>query len=93
MCVRISVCVCWSRVEYPESRLVVLVVLGVRTDSIYGFCRTNPSIHYIDYRTRVQPGEGGAVYNKGILTIKGALWREYLWGRGNNISGVNEYLR
>ena len=50
---------CWSRVEYPESRLVVLVVLGVRTDSIYGFSRTNPSIHYIDYRTRVQPGERG----------------------------------
>lgn len=56
---------CWSRVEYPESRLVVLVVLGVRTDSIYGFSRTNPSIHYIDYRTRVQPGEGGGGVQQG----------------------------
>ena len=54
-------CVCWSRVEYPESRLVVLVVLGVRTDSIYGFSRTNPSsyIHYIELEFNQEKRGGG----------------------------------
>ena len=54
---------CWSRVEYPESRLVVLVVLGVRTDSIYGFSRTNPSsyIHYIELEFNQEKRGGGGV--------------------------------